>query len=246
MDGIKDFFEEFAPVNFWDTDNICEKEFGKGSPYREEDWLFYRWLRAGNPGADPVRLALYAGATGKYWNECEDGTNGGDGLYVLAPTPGLMTAANLSDDYNDASYVILYRSNAGRILIAGDSHDMTWEHILTHHADEVANVELLIAPHHGRNSGRSYDFLDVVRPAVTFFGNANSEHLAYDAWNRRDLFHITNNQADCLVVDTNGTQMQVYSTNRAYAQTLNPFGAFYSEQYRAYYVGSVASAKKAA
>jgi hypothetical protein len=45
----------------------------------------------------------------------------------------------------------------------------------------VTNVDLLIEPHHGRKSGRSYDFLDTLKPKVTIFGNANSEHLAYGA-----------------------------------------------------------------
>ena len=48
------------------------------------------------------------------------------------------------------------------------------------HRSFVTNIDLLIAPHHGRDSERSYDFLDVLKPKMTFFGNANSEHLAYD------------------------------------------------------------------
>jgi len=42
MDGIYALFEQFAPVNFWDTNNAKEIEFGEGAPYREEDWLFYK------------------------------------------------------------------------------------------------------------------------------------------------------------------------------------------------------------
>ena len=38
MDGIRDFFRAFAPVNFWDTQNTREIEFEDGSPYRAEDW----------------------------------------------------------------------------------------------------------------------------------------------------------------------------------------------------------------
>ena len=96
---------------------------------------------------------------------------------MLAPTPALIAAANRCDDFNDGSYVILYRSAGGRVLFGGDSHDATWEYILTNHADDVRDVDLLIAPHHGRRSGRRYDFLDVVNPALTFFGNADSDHL---------------------------------------------------------------------
>ena len=107
-------------------------------------------------------------------------------------------------------------------------------------------MDLLIAPHHGRKSGRSYEFLDVVRPQITFFGNAKSEHLAYGAWQSRNLRIITNNQANCMVVDTNGDAMQVYVTNRNFAVKVNS-QTFYSEQFQAYYLGALAArAPKAA
>jgi len=35
MDGIKDLFEEFRPINFHDTDNNKEIEFDESSAYRE-------------------------------------------------------------------------------------------------------------------------------------------------------------------------------------------------------------------
>jgi competence protein ComEC len=181
---------------------------------------------------------LYAGAHAKYYNRGETDNEPGDGLHILAPTRQLIRGANSSDDYNDGSYVILYRSAGGRILFAGDSHDDTWEHILREHANDIRDVELLIAPHHGRKSGRSYDFLRVVNPAVTLFGNADSEHLAYDAWYSRRLDFITNNQAGCVVIDTNACPMSVYVTNGAYAQERNP-DTFYSEVHQAYFCGTI-------
>src|ERR1700730_6130391 len=200
LGGFKAFCKTFPPTNFWDTANREEKEFG-GLSYGEEDWLFYKSLRDGNRESDPKRLVLFSGSRGQFYNRDESGAGGGDGLYVLAPTPELITSANASGDFNDASYVVLYRSAGGRVLFAGDSHDATWEYILENHADDVRDVDLLIAPHHGRKSDRLYDFLDVVNPTLTLFGNANSEHLAYNAWNYRKLHFITNNQANCIVID---------------------------------------------
>src|SRR5205807_6583268 len=100
------------------------------------------------------------------------------------------------------SYVILYKTDNHRILFGGDSHDDTWERILANHKDDVSDVDVLVAPHHGRSSDRSYEFLDVVNPALTLFGNAPSEHLAYGAFSSRDLPIITNNQAGCVLLDT--------------------------------------------
>lgn len=238
LDGLKLFFDTFEPTNFWDTDNQEEKNFQIEKRYDENDWLFYKKLRDANPQSDPKRLTLYSGASGKYYNEDESGKKGGDGLQILAPTKALVDSANACEEYNDCSYVILYRTGSHRILFGGDSHDETWKHILSTHERAVADIDVLIAPHHGRASERSYDFLDVLRPKITFFGNANAEHLAYGAWNYRKLPFITNNQAGCIVADAEGDSVRIYVTNKRFAQRVNS-NTFYSETYRAFYYGSV-------
>ena len=236
MDGIKILFAEFSPQNFWDTENQKEMSSSswRGSPYNEEDWVFYKNLRDSSPKYDPKRLTLLAGATGQYWNVGDDGAAGGDGLRILAPTQELIGAANKNNDYNDCSYVLLYHTNGHRIVFGGDSHDGTWEHILNEYADDVRDIDLLIAPHHGRGSGRSYEFLDVLRPSLTFFGNAPSENLAYGAWNYRNLPFVTNNQANCMVVDASGSPMDLYVTNESFARKCNP-STFYSQVFQAWF-----------
>ena len=237
MDGIRALFAEFSPLNFWDTDNQKEMPSSSwgGGPYREDDWHFYKGLRDGNPQDNPKRLTLLSGATGQYWNTNEEGTTGGDGLHVLAPTQELVDAANSSGDYNDCSYVLLYRTNDQRIIFGGDSHDDTWEHILDEHGDDVEDIDLLIAPHHGRSSGRSYKFLDVLRPKLTFFGYARSEHLAYSAWNYRKLPFVTNNQANCMVVDASQSPMNFYVTNESFAKKVNA-STYYNKDFKAWFV----------
>ena len=234
MDGIKDFFGCFSPVNFWDTDNTKKMDFA-GSPYNEEDWNFYRNIRDNDSHSDPKRLTLFSGSDGKYWSESEDGRPPGDSLTILAPTAKLIDDANKSGDYNDASYVLLYRASGGTILLSGDSHDKTWNHILENWSDDVKNVDLLIAPHHGRKSDRSYDFLDVVNPKITFFGNARSEHLAYAAWRHRNLEYITNNQANCMVVDCSGDKLAVFVTHEAFARSRNS-ETYYEPTYKAWWL----------
>ena len=217
MDGIESFFEKFPPTNFWDTDNACDKDFESGGRYKESDWNFYCSLRDDNPQSDPKRLTLHSGATGHYYNRTKDRTGGGDGLTILAPTPTIVSAANESGDFNDCSYVILYRTGSKKVLLGGDSHDGTWEHILEKHEGLVKNIDLLIAPHHGRKSGRSYDFLDVLKPKLTLFGNAPHQDLAYAAWNNRDLSFITNNQAGSVIAEI-GDSINIYVTHKPFAQ----------------------------
>ena len=242
MDGIEALFGEFNPTNFYDTNNAKEMPSSEwqGSPYRESDWRFYKLLRDTKPQTNPKRLALYSGADrGPYRTENWEGQAGGDGIHILAPTPELVAAANKADqDYNGCSYVILYRTGNHRIVFGGDSHDETWEHILTHHRSAVTDIDLLIAPHHGRKSGRSYEFLDTLKPTLTFFGNARSEHLAYDAWRRRGLSIVTNNQANCMVVDVSTSPMTLYVTHENFARAVNQF-TWHSGTFGAWYVGSI-------
>ena len=231
MDGIKALFAEFSPLNFWDTDNQKQlsNDSWSTSPFEQSDWEFYKLIRDTDPDTQPRRLALLAGARGPYYNN-----DGGDGLQILAPTQELVDAANNSSDFNNCSYVLLYSTGDHRIIFGGDSHDDTWEYICSRHADAIKDIDLLIAPHHGRGSGRSYEFLDVLRPSLTFFGNAPSEHLAYGAWNYRNLPYITNNQANCMVVDASQVPMNLYVTNRSFAEKVNVHTQ-YSEVFRAWF-----------
>lgn len=237
MGGIKDFFGTFNPSNFWDTDNTKEMGSFKGSPYSEDDWKFYKNMRDNKPESNPRRLTGYSGRICKYINLNEAGKKVGDGIYILCPIPELVKEANDDNEYHKASYVIQYCPSGGTVIFGGDSHDDSWKYI-TDKDKDVANVALLIAPHHGRASGRSYDFLDVLKPKLTFFGNAQSQDLAYGAWRRRRLPYITNNQANCMIVEVGTKPMKVYVTNETFARACNPL-TYFSEVYQGWFLQNI-------
>jgi len=217
MDGLDALANEFRIYNFWDTGTRRdEPEFGEGSPYREEDWDRYVEMRDGNE--EGVSSAIrQAGLRFAFANKKENSQAGGDGLYILAPDAQLANEASDGGDINDGSYVILYRSVGGRILLPGDAHDNTWNYVLTKYATDVANCSFMLAPHHGRDSNRSYDFLDHIRPKVTLIGCAPSEHIDYNQWSRRDLEFITSNQTGNVVLEIFDGQIDVYIENEAFA-----------------------------
>lgn len=239
LDGIEAFFRNFNPSNVWDTDNKKEMGSFEGSPYNEDDWKFYKSIRDGK-NTNQTRLTLFSGSKGKYYNENDDGSCCGNGLFILAPTPEILNDAIENDDYNDCSYVILYRPpNGAKVIIAGDSHDGTWEHILENWEDEVKDCDVLLAPHHGRDSKRSYDFLDTLNPKITFFGNAKSEHLAYKAWTDRGLEKFTNNQGNCLIAKFLDTGTQIRCTYKKFAETYceaNGYNTSYDSNTKSYYL----------
>lgn len=236
MDGIEDVFDEFSPTNFWDTDNI-KKQTGDFGKYKESDWIFYKSLRDEKINV-AKRLTLFSGAKGHYYNQNEHGKGGGDGLRILSPTAELLKAANEAEDWNDSSYVILYRVGDKRILFPGDAHDGTWSHLIDNHADDISNIDILIAPHHGRDSGMDFSFLDIVNPSLTLFGNAKSEHLAYDKWANRGLDYVTNNQAGNVILDPDKDDyihvyVSCYAFADAYAKSLG-VQTFYSKEHDAW------------
>ena len=238
MGGIKDLFEEFRPINFHDTDNKKEIEFDESSAYREEDWYFYKKLRDSNPKEDPKRLTTFSNADISYLTKDWNGNPPGDALYILSPTPELVEEANETEDFNDCSYVILYRGFGGNVLFSGDAYDKTWNHVVSNHKNLIKNIDLLIAPHHGRKSDRDYSFLDTINPKMTFFGNARAEDLAYSAWNYRNLPYITNNQANCMVVNMNDINMPIYVTNKKFAEQEN-FPTMFNDKFKAWFLKNI-------
>jgi len=85
-------------------------------------------------------------------------------------------------------------------LLPGDAYDKTWEYVIDNCLDELKNCEFVLASHHGRDSGRSRDFPDKIKPQFSVLGCASSKHLAYDQWNRRGLEKIIQNQADNVAI----------------------------------------------
>lgn len=212
LDGIKDFFEEFNVSNIWDTNNKKEiSDKANSGGYNMEDWKFYKGIRDGE--IEPCkRLTYYSGNSNHYYNE--------DYIEILSPTPSILNSCNEKGDWNDSSYVLLYtppKSNGEhwKILFAGDSEDLTWEHIVNKHPEKVKNIDILFAPHHGRDSGRNFDFLKSLTPTVTLFGNANSKHLAYTKYPQT---RITNNQAGYIILDISEEQIEIYVKNFEFAK----------------------------
>lgn len=239
MDGIKDLFNSFEVLNFWDTENTkvmdTNASWGK---YNKEDWEFYQEIR--NSEQSPKVLHLYAGSHGQFYNQDENGESGADGLYLLAPTIELVEEANNTKEYNDCSYVILYRTGNGKkIVFAGDSAEKTWNYILENYKEDVTDIDILVAPHHGRKTGGNDEYLDILNPKLTLFGNAKSQYLDYSSWNNRNLDHITNNQANCIILDTNGINgIDVYVTYETFARKRNS-DTFFFEEYNGWYIMTV-------
>lgn len=217
MDGFNRLVSEIGINNFWDSGARRDKpEFNNNSQYIEEDWDRYVKVRDGKEDGVTVVNQL-AGAKFSYANK-DDNNGPGDALHILAPTKELLADPDLEDDVNEGSYVVLYRSAGGKVLLCGDAHDAAFEHIKKNCANDVAGSSVMLAPHHGRDSGRSYEFLDFIRPKLTIIGCAPCQHIDYAQWSRRGLDILTSNQAGNIVLDINDGHIDVFVENQSYAK----------------------------
>lgn len=234
MDGIKNLFSSFEVVNFWDTENNKEMDdFSENGGYSKEDWDFYQSIRFSEN--NPHALYLYPDSRGRYYNVMEDDIC--DGISILSPTKKIVDSANDSGDYNELSYVIFYQASNRKILFAGDSGQKTWDYLLAYYKKTLSNIDVLIAPHHGRTTGGNDDYLDVLNPKISLLGNASSKYLDYDAWNNRNLFHMTNNQAGNVVLDIGDECIDVYVSNFNFAKKINSQCSF--KEKKGFYIGYV-------
>lgn len=234
LGGIKKFFDKFSVLNFWDSKNNKElnDDAWNTTLHSQEDWKFYQKLK-NNEIAGTTRHVFYAGSVGKYYNEDVSGGTG-DSLTILAPSTDIAVEANDCEEWNDLSYVLLFKTKGYKIIFAGDSDDTSWGYILKTYPELVKNVDVLIAPHHGRDSNRNWDFLDVLQPRLTLMGNANSEHLAYNKYSKYGQ-KITNNQAGDVIIDTGDGFINVYLKYKIFAEKYDQ--CRYSKEHDAYYIG---------
>lgn len=220
MDGLQNLRSHINILNFWDTENNKEQEFdqnGKCGRYLKVDWDCYQSLRKSTNL--PKALFYYDGAKNKYYSEDDSGELTDDYIQILAPTKELINAANESDNWNDSSYVLLYHTHSFKILFCGDADENTIRHLLEYHKDEISNLDVLIAPHHGRDSDKDFTFLDIMNPKLTLIGNAKCKYLAYNQWNMRKLKHITNNQAGNILLEFDSNTMRVSVYNKVFADS---------------------------
>jgi competence protein ComEC len=216
MDGLANLHKKVGFTNFWHTGYRREKPPFGGTRFHEEDWDFYQSLIDGkNNGATVIEKL--AGARFALANQENDAGTSPDALYIRAPDEALL-ADDVGDDVNESSFVLQYQSGAGAMIFPGDAHDVSWNLVMKNYPSLKGNCAFLLAPHHGRDSDRSYEFLDFLRPKLTVLGVAPSKFLAYEEWARRGLLTITSNQAGNVVLDVQTGFYDVYIENREYAR----------------------------
>jgi beta-lactamase superfamily II metal-dependent hydrolase len=145
---------------------------------------------------------------------------GSAGINILWPDTGnsdfqeALEAAEQGDSPNNTSVIIKYSLNGGvTALWMGDLETEFMEDI--EGSLEIPSIDILFAPHHGRESGRVPDaWLDQMDPAAIVLGEARSGHLHYySGWNT-----ITQNRARDITFNCLEGRTDVYVSSDNYEE----------------------------
>lgn len=152
--------EDKVPIwNLWDTNHgkeIDEESF-RQSPYDYRDWFVYQCLRGTQEGMKTLSLRRLD--HGDYWS--------GDGITILSPTRELEEEAAASDDWHHLSYILRIEYGRSVVILTGDPSVAALKDVYMTFPDEFLRAGLLLAPHHGRDTGYYSPLVKAISPKYT-------------------------------------------------------------------------------
>ena len=219
LDGFRVLLDTYGISNFWHTGvNRTKPDFPEGCPYKEDDWDTYAQVKAGN-WAGITSLRKLDGSEFQLANK-GGSDDKGDYLNIASPSAGLVIEADTCEEYNDSSYIIVYRMGGGKVVICGDAEDGAFNHAIEKYPTLMKDVGFLLAPHHGRDSGRDYAFLDYLNPRFTLLGCAPHQHHRTQAWSSRGLLYCKQNQCGNMILTPGpgNTSIDIYIQSKSFAE----------------------------
>lgn len=201
--GITYLDDQIGIINFYCVENKAVKED------ETEDFQRYCELRDGE-----YHYYISKDCARKWMNRSDDERHS-SGIEVLWPVMDdenfvkvLESAADDGTDVNNLSPVITYSVNEGVVAMwMGDMEHDFLEKI----KDQVEwpKVDILFAPHHGRDSGKvSSDVLKKLDPHIIVIGEAPSKYLNYySGYNT-----LKQNSAGDIIFDCDGDKVHVFAS----------------------------------
>jgi beta-lactamase superfamily II metal-dependent hydrolase len=203
LQGLTALNEKIGIANFYCVKNAATK------PDESEDFVKYRAFR----DADNA-FYIYEGCNRKWMNQSDE-VRKTSGIQILWPKienehfKEALQAAAEGGSPNNISAIIKYSLEGGATFLwMGDLETAFMESI---EADvTLPKVDILFAPHHGRESGRIPDsMLKKMSPKIIIVGEAPSEHLHYYPG-----YHtITQNSAGDIHFECNEGKVHIFTSN---------------------------------
>jgi len=205
--GIKKLDERFGIRNFYCVNNDATKDD------ETDDFVHYCSLR------DSDKAFYIERGSRRCWMNEDDETRKKSGIHIIWPLrsnehfKAALEEAEESGSPNNISAVIKYGVEDGaKFLWMGDLETDFMEKIA--HAIKWPRVDIVFAPHHGRESGRiPHAILDQLKPKIIVIGEAPSRHLHYYGG-----YHtLTQNTAgDLTFVCEDDNKVHIFASNPDY------------------------------
>jgi len=159
LSGLYELKNIFGFTNIWVIKNSYEQDMNKLTESQKKDWELYKLFRDTSEreinGVYVVRPEERS--EGQYYTE--------DGIQILAPNDKLKDGGD--SNANKISYVLLIKHRGRKILLPGDAEEETWKYLVENYEAELANIDILKASHHGRDSGYYQPAVKLMAPTVT-------------------------------------------------------------------------------
>jgi beta-lactamase superfamily II metal-dependent hydrolase len=202
LTGLTELDEKICIANFYCIKNAATKED------ESADFIKYKELR------DSDKAYFISEGCNRKWLNVGDEERGSSGIQVLWPKlesqdfKNALQAASEGGSPNEISAVVKYTREGMTFLWMGDLETAFMEAI--ENDISLPKVDILFAPHHGRDSGRIPDtMLETMSPKVIIVGEAPSEHLHYyPGYNT-----ITQNSAGDIHFECNGGKIHIFTSN---------------------------------
>ena len=162
MDHIDDIlnFDAMAPTALWTPRHLTENDIRSGNPKPSQE--------------TEAKIRKYLEITGRYTGSLalqDDVTkpeNNG-GVSVKTFIPSQASTGNL----NNHSVVTVLEYSGVKILIPGDNEPPAWDELLNRpdFVTAIAGTHVLVASHHGRDSGFHIPLFDHFHPLITLISD---------------------------------------------------------------------------
>lgn len=154
-------FDLVSPKILQRPRSLSNEEIMEGVQYADSD-KFNKYCDINNSYSSPIGDNNPA--------DIDNSANYG-GMEVEVFTPLFCSHNN----FNNFSLVTSINYAGIKILIPGDNESESFEELLedNNFKDTVRNADVLIAPHHGRESGYHKEFIDLVNPRITIVSDGS-------------------------------------------------------------------------
>lgn len=164
---------------------------------------------------DKAKYEKYCEINDRYNNPIGGGINDPDipenfgGMKILSFTPRTCS----HDNFNNHSIVTIVEFANMKIVIPGDNQKCSYDELMKQETfkSAIKNSDILLAPHHGRESGYDNDFVSLVNPRLTVVSDGRfcetSANGRYSQKSRGWLVHKkngTSSERKCLTTNSDG------------------------------------------